>query len=184
MAMQPILSWHHVSRARRLFLVALWGLAACVVALTVMYLVAPGTPATANTLASPPTTNQTPPPMAPQVAGQFLLLRGHALLALRQYDNAITGTLTVQTCTHGQAHQTMRIVTGQALADGTLRLTYSAPDLSHSQTIIYLVAPMPDGFTWQWRDAKGHLQSQRWQLTTGALGACPTPQPAQAGFVA
>lgn len=174
--MQPTLSWNHLSRARRLLLMALWGMAACVVVLTVMYVLASGTPVVASTPDATAVAYQTPPPLAPQLAGQFILLQGHALLTLRQYDDAITGTLTVQTCSKRQARQTIRIVTGQALPDGTVRLTFSAPDQSHSQATIYLVSPTPDGFAWQWHDAKGHLQLQRWQLTTGTLGPCPTPQ--------
>jgi hypothetical protein len=172
LVMHPSLSWNHLSRARQLLLVVLWGLAGCVVLLTLLYLAVPGTPVAATAVNPPRDTNQTPPPLVPQMAGQFQLRQGHAMLTLRQYDNAITGTLTVQTCANGHAHLTAYIVTGQALADGTLRLTFSAPNQAHSQTFTYLVAPQPDGFTWQWRDAKGHLQLQRWQLATGALGVC------------
>lgn len=117
------------------------------------------------------------------IAGDFLADQGQALLVLRQYDGAVTGTLTQLTCSHGRAQRTEGIITGQVQANNFLRLTYSAPTLAHSTTVAYALAPSATGFVLTWHDAHGLLHRQVWTRGTASslLTHCPVALAKQSG---
>ncbi len=158
--------FRRLSRAKRLLLAWLAVLDLTLAAATAIYAFAPS-PAAGQSTGSPVIAQATDAPKGdalPLVAGNFEQVgKGtQAELVLRQYDDAITGTYTQMTCAGGKVRVVQRIITGQALPDGTLRLTFSAPDLPPSLTAVYQVAMQPAGFVLSWRDQLGKPQTQRW----------------------
>jgi hypothetical protein len=157
--------FRRLSRAKRLLLVLLGGLDLILAFATTIYAF---TPAAVSQVPSASAYSQaTSVPLdagMPMVAGNFIQLgkSTQAELALRQYDGAITGTYTVVTCAGSQAHTEQRIITGEALGNDTLRLTFSAPDLPHSLTVVYQFALQTEGFELRWHDQTGRTQAQRW----------------------
>ena len=159
--------FRQLSRSKQWMLALLATLGVVLMVAATLYAIQPdnGAPLGTGAGAATGTTTLGPSP-TPTLLGQFVSQNGaqqQVVLTLREYGDAVTGTYTIETCTKGISHSLQRIVTGQLLPNSGLRLTFTGPDLPHSATDLYVLAPTDTGFLLQWHDHTGQPQSQQWQ---------------------
>jgi hypothetical protein len=152
--------WQGLSPARRVLLVLLNGVGLLLLVLALTYAIVPDAAPAADTANSPLSTISATP-----FSGIFALASvpdTQTLLSVEQIGPNLTGTLTTISCPDGHALMTQRLVTGQMLPNGLLRLTYTQPGNTNSAIGIYAVLAQTDGFNLAWNDATGQAQQQTW----------------------
>src|SRR5271165_4206709 len=106
---------------------------------TLLYIFEPANVADASgPLRMPAVATATLPPNIPAVSGLFAIqdaaTAAPSLLELHQFGMSLTGTLTTAACAGSESLNTVDIVTGHFLSDGSLSFTISDPAAPQSVT--------------------------------------------------